>query len=546
MLRGSLYLAWGMEAEASRIFAGLLDTRADPAIRDQAWFHIARLRYRHGRHAEAAAALARIGDALPARLAPERAYLQAQLALGQAPADPALADARLDPDDPWAVYARYNLGVVLLREGQDAAGEAALARVAGLRTASSELQALADRARIALAYHHLRREDPAQAGQALLGVRLHGPMADRALLALGWARARQERFDLALVPWTELAGRDVLEPAVQEGLLARPWALARLGDEAGALEAYRAAAGIYEDQLAALDQALARIRDGRLLQDLGPAAGAATAADPLPARAEFRYLTPLLASNRFQTGLLSYRELRELRRRLGDWGVDLEVFQTMLATRREGYAERLPKIDRARAAIRELALDDRRRAFEAELERIAREEDILALARAKERGLLKRLERAEARLERIEAAGGGERTGDARTRLALYRGLLYWQIAADFTPRLWSLKKSLRELKQALNQNREALEALEKATREAPRSFEGYGARIQGTGVRIENLATRADALLARQEAALEALAEEVILSHRARLADALSRARFAVAQLLDRATGVPADGDGP
>ncbi len=234
MLRGSLYLAWGMEAEASRIFAGLLDTRADPAIRDQAWFHIARLRYRHGRHAEAAAALARIGDALPARLAPERAYLQAQLALGQAPADPALADARLDPDDPWAVYARYNLGVVLLREGQDAAGEAALARVAGLRTASSELQALADRARIALAYHHLRREDPERAGQALLGVRLHGPMADRALLALGWARARQERFDLALVPWTELAGRDVLEPAVQEGLLARPWALARLGDEAGA------------------------------------------------------------------------------------------------------------------------------------------------------------------------------------------------------------------------------------------------------------------------------------------------------------------------
>ncbi len=218
----------------------------------------------------------------------------------------------------------------------------------------------------------------------------------------------------------------------------------------------------------------------------------------------------------------------------------------MLATRREGYAERLPKIERARAAIRELALDDRRRAFEAELERIAREEDILALARAKERGLLKRLERAEARLQRIEAAGGGERTGDARTRLALYRGLLYWQIAADFTPRLWSLKKSLRELKQALNQNREALEALEKATREAPRSFEGYGARIQGTGVRIENLATRADALLARQEAALEALAEEVILTHRARLADALSRARFAVAQLLDRATGVPADGDGP
>ncbi len=59
-------------------------------------------------------------------------------------------------------------------------------------------------------------------------VRLSGPFSNRALLGLGWADASQGRFERALVPWSILAGREVTDPAVQEALLAVPYAYGKL------------------------------------------------------------------------------------------------------------------------------------------------------------------------------------------------------------------------------------------------------------------------------------------------------------------------------
>src|SRR5205823_547125 len=76
---------------------------------------------------------------------------------------------------------------------------------------------------------------------ALRQVRSPGPFASRALLDLGWSAVRPatggaDAVRRALVPWLELVGRDPFDPAVQEGLVALPYALYHLGAQAQSAE----------------------------------------------------------------------------------------------------------------------------------------------------------------------------------------------------------------------------------------------------------------------------------------------------------------------
>jgi hypothetical protein len=48
VLRGGLLLSYGMPNEAGEVFARLIETGAPPAVRDRAWFYLAKIRYQRG------------------------------------------------------------------------------------------------------------------------------------------------------------------------------------------------------------------------------------------------------------------------------------------------------------------------------------------------------------------------------------------------------------------------------------------------------------------------------------------------------------------
>lgn len=83
--------------------------------------------------------------------------------------------------------------------------------------------------------------------------------------------ARSERaadLEAALGSWQELIGRDPLDPAVQEGLLAIAYAYQHLGAQDQALERYEATLGLLRRGRALLDDALAHIGSGALVDAL--------------------------------------------------------------------------------------------------------------------------------------------------------------------------------------------------------------------------------------------------------------------------------------
>jgi hypothetical protein len=73
----------------------------------------------------------------------------------------------------------------------------------------------------------------------------------------------------------------------------------------------------------------------------------------------------------------------------------------------------------------------------------------------------------------------------------LYSGLLEWEIGTTIAPRLWKIKKAIRELDKELELATRQQQVLQRARLSAPRSFEGYSKKIAGYSKTIHSLQSR-------------------------------------------------------
>jgi len=83
---------------------------------------------------------------------------------------------------------------------------------------------------------------------------------------LGWVDASRERFEDALVPWSILAEREVTDPAVQEALLAVPYAYGKLGVYSTAALKYETALKAFGGEIDKLGASITSIRQGTFLK----------------------------------------------------------------------------------------------------------------------------------------------------------------------------------------------------------------------------------------------------------------------------------------
>ena len=142
-----------------------------------------------------------------------------------------------------ALYARFNLGVALVKGGEAERGMALLDEVGKTPAVTEEYRSLRDKANLALGFSSLQTNNPDRARVYLERVRLNGMLANKALLGFGWAAAALKQPKVALVPWTELSGRDTADSAVLEAKLAVPYAFAELGAYGQALDGYKSSNG---------------------------------------------------------------------------------------------------------------------------------------------------------------------------------------------------------------------------------------------------------------------------------------------------------------
>lgn len=564
VLRGGLLLQHGLHDEARQVFERLIENQAPPRVRDRAWFFLARIQHQRGLVAAAEASLARIAAPLAGTLEEEHQLLRAQLAMAQGdlPRAVAVLEALADPANPRPpgvaalMLARFNLAVALLQQGGEPAtarGRGLLEQIGQTPAADEEQRALRDRANLALGFDALRAARPREARAALQRVRLEGAQSNAALLGYGWAAASLNDPKLALVPWTELAGRDLADAAVLEAQIAVPYAMAEAGAYTQALAGYQAAVTAFEREGRALDESIAAIRAGRFVDSLverNAAAGsdegqgglsAFARLDQLPDMPHGAHLRPLLADHPFQETWKQLRDLRFMATHLAHWQRNLASFADLIDARRDAFAARLPAV-RAGAGANDLAaLEARRAQLQAELEAAGAQDDAAAFADERERALAARVANGRAALAAARAApelaGLSPAQLDALAeRLRRAEGALAWRMAEQLPERRWQANKALRDGAAALAAARTRDAALRAAEATEPARHARFAERLDTAGTRIAVLAPQVEALEREAREQLAAIAVAALQGQQERLAVYTAQARLAIAQILDRA----------
>ncbi len=539
LLLGGLYLSYGHHLRAAEIFERLLADSVDPSVRDRTWFFLARIWQQRGYLDESFAALANIEDELPGSMEAERHLLRAQLLIDRGDHGRAIELLQGFRDrTEWASYARFNLGVALVKDGQTDAASRILDELGQLDPWTDELSALRDKANLALGYAYLQAGEARAAKRPLQRVRLNGPFSNKALLGVGWADAQRDDYGRALVPWMELLYRSLLDPAVQESMLAVPYAMAKLDSISQAADHYLDAVEAFEEENRRIDATIEALDSGRLLSGfLADNANATTGwhwrLEELPPGAESRYLYHLLASHEFQEGLKNFRDLDYLARNLERWRGSLAVFRNMLDTRVRAYEERLPRVTASlgRADLEQKV--DRKLAFDSRLDSIERNRDSLALANEREFALWGEI----AALEQVPALQAQiPEAEDLRRKVRLLKGVLQWELDREFKERLWRLRRDVRQTGEALVKTQRSRRRVDESMRKEPESFASFAERIESIDPQIRDLRARIDAAMDRQRGFLQSIAVGEMQAQKERLQAYSVQARFALAAIYDLA----------
>lgn len=541
LLRGGISLSYGMDSQARTLFEQLLEQHPQPAVRDRAWFYLGKNYYERGDNGSALGMLDRSGAELPDGLRDERDYLRAMIALqGGAFDTVALRDSADDPN-PWLSYLDFNRGAQAAAAADWQAAVTSFESAAATPLRDDEHKALRDRALVAAGYALLAngaadRNTLQAALNTFRQVRLNGPFADQALLGYGWAALQLEDYPLALQPWQTLHERSLLSPAVQESLLAVPYAYEKLDASAQALAEYERAEQLFNQEIGRIDAAQQQLRTASLLAlwlDPKNTEEWISRRQELPIASQLPYLEHLLALNTVQDAIRDLRDLAQLEQYLIDWQDRLgalNVAQNLQYQRRQQILRDRP--DQQLAATDE-RLRQSRAELAAALQQAAQGGDSGVLMTAEELAIDKRLRRVRERIDVLRREG--QDVSGFEAKYQRYRGLLAWQVQDDLAVRQRAATRQLRELDEQLavaQQRKAQLDGLAARAR-----LPEQGARIRALQARLQsNLKSIQQAQHAGEQVLRErALAE--LQAQRARLSTYLARTRLAKARLYDKGT---------
>ena len=550
LLLGGLYLSYGLHQEAEEIFQNVIDEGASAQVRDRAWFFLGKIRYHKQLFSEAEAALNRVGNSLDKVLQEEFHTLRSNLLMAQKKYPEAVQSLLRTPDNKKrdidelgdANYVRFNLGVALIRAGEEQEGLKLVKQVGVLRTNDTNMKALRDKANLALGYS-LIKKDPANARIYLQRVRLNGPYSNRALLGLGWAEIELQRFEQALVPWQELASRDRNDVAVFESFLAIGNALERLRVYPQAMTSYQNAINQYEKELVYLELTVAAVKSGRLWTDLLSQTsqnemGWFWEAELLPSTPEARYLPNMMAGHGFHEAIKNLRDLKFLQNKLDRWSNEIPALDYMLDLRRKTYEAQLNKLTPEQTKNHVIDVRTTRDIYAAELRSIEANNNFMALASDKEQKHFERLARAEEKIWRLSSRPGfgQEKSDEYRRRYNFLKGVLVYDVYSTYAIRRWQVTKSLNSLDEVLESTLAQQQSLQNSRDFAPKRFQGFGQKIQGQKTRIAQLQNDVRLAFDEQQLQLQVMVDLELDKLRLRLVDYLDQARFSLAHIQDLA----------
>jgi Tfp pilus assembly protein PilF len=545
---GDFELNYRMHHRAGRAITAVLEGAVDEAVRNDAAFRLARIHFQKGQFEDALHALDRITGRVPDELVAEIEFLRANTYTGLGRhAEAAEVLRRLQGAESLQGFAAYNLGVALLEDQRPQDALEQLGRAGQIESSDEPVLAIRDKSNFVAGTLLVETQQFDAAKQYFDRVRLDGPFSNAALLASGWAATAADDYERAVVPWSLLAQREVTDAAVQEALIALPYAYGKLDVHGRAALLYANALDSFGSEVKRLDESLTSIRDGNFLkvlvrEEVRQDKDWVIRLRSLPESPETYYLMELLASHDFQTALQNYLDLEDLRRKLASWDVSFDAFDDMIGLRRGYYEPQLPGVD---TEFRELDSRMRLRFEQHELLE-KRLEDMLVAPRPDFLATADELATA-ARLAELAAGLDGDSSPAAaamRQRVERLQGVLTFTLRTEYHERLYVFARHLRDLRESLAVARAEHEEFVRARQAAVHSYEGYDTPLGRLRTRVTEALGEVNLLMARQGRVLELVAIDELVARRERLDTYRDQARYALADSYDRATRAQAEAE--
>jgi hypothetical protein len=537
---GDFELYYRMHQRAGRAIKAVLEGAVDDEVRNEAAYRLARIHFQKDQASDALVALDRISGKVPVKIRDDVEFLRANvyLALGR-PADAAGVLKRLQNAQSLTGFAAYNYGIAMLQEGHEQDAIAQLDRAGQLKVVDAGPLAIRDKSNMLLGKLALESTDFAHAQQYFDRVRLDGPFSNQALLSAGWADVSAQNFERAVVPWSILAKREVTDAAVQEALLALPYAYSKLNVHGRAAVLYGDALKSFGEELNKVDASIKSIAEGRFLkalvrEEIQQDKGWAIRLRTLPDAPETFYLMQLMASNDFQTALQNYLDLEELRKKMSGWQRSLDAYEDMIRLRKQNYDPLLPGID---AQFRELDAQirlrmEQRNHLQQRLQQLLIEPRPDLLADADERIAMESIRAIE---QQLHGAHGPE-VERLQQRVKHLKGALTWTLYTTYPERLTRAHEHLNALNADVAVLTKQYQEFVRTRQAAAHSYLGYGDTISRLRTRAAEALETVNQLMAKQGHLIEGVAIDELKNRRARLEIYQTQARYAVADSYDRA----------
>jgi len=538
LLKGGLFLAYGLINQAQNVFTKLLNANLPVYTRDRAYYYLGKLFYKKSYYDRAVTALTSITSTLPANFNDERLHLLSNIYLRRKEYPKAVELlSQFSENSEWGYYARYNIGVGLIKENKFEEGIQQLLHVNNLNAHTAEMNALVDKAHLAIGFAYIRNNLPDRAPEFLRQVRLNGPLSNTALLGLGWAYSSKERHKEAMRPWMALQTRDTVDTAVQESMLAIPYTLEQLNEDPNALGHYQHAVELYDQELKSINSVIEIVKGGELIASLTKVLNAEKEDNNFrlttpPVSIATPYIEKLIAKHEFQQAYLNFRDLLFLQKVLNRWSDQFPAYELMLSERKQRYQNKLPEIQSDNRLVKLNSLITTKDKFEKKLRRIEQQHDIIALATAKERKSIAKLTRVAVA---IEALKDKQNISEQKHKFHILKGMVLWDLSREFVPRFWKAEKQLNLVEAALAKTKNATKSLKQSWAIAPARFTGFNEKVSEKHIRIANLKSKLKHLLEQQQRFIVIMAMRELNNKQRALQNYHARARFAVARLYDK-----------
>ena len=185
---GDFELAYRMHRRAGRAITAVIEGNVEEQVRNEAIFRLARIYFQKDQPVNALYAVERIRGGVPPQIRDDLAFLRAQIFMANGRfAEAARILRDLQAAESLEGFSTYNLGIALLKDGEELEGRQYLDRTGRINSSDDLTLAIKDKSNLVLGSKLLKEKKFEGAKQVLDRVRLNGPFSNRALLGSGWA-----------------------------------------------------------------------------------------------------------------------------------------------------------------------------------------------------------------------------------------------------------------------------------------------------------------------------------------------------------------------